>query len=207
MLDLYFRKHQPRSPWRHNRHSYFPVENQHGLHYSRDCPHLEITKSIQRRGLAASHPLETWHTGELGAAFECWMMSIVACITLQHIRSLYNLRADFDLFHQRLPQPSIEAGKMHLFILVSVLLLSVSHLAFAKVERICPIQKCDTCLDRKLQKSPGIGIHLGLTSGYVFPSQHTPHSPKPRYLTNIQHNSNLTYQLHHLKHRPHPRHS
>jgi hypothetical protein len=34
-------------------------------------------------------------------------------------------------------------------------------------ERICPIRQCDRSLEPSLQSAPGLGFHLGLSSGYV----------------------------------------
>jgi len=49
------------------------------------------------------------------------------------------------------------------------ILLTISHYALLVQcqQRICPIRQCRSCLNPALQSAPGIGFHLGLTSGCV----------------------------------------
>jgi hypothetical protein len=51
--------------------------------------------------------------------------------------------------------------------LITVLIAGHHLLHVRGEDRIDPIRQCDNCLEPALKSAPGVGFHLGLTSGYV----------------------------------------
>jgi hypothetical protein len=48
-----------------------------------------------------------------------------------------------------------------------VILTATLYPLLVHSERICSIKQCDRCLAPSLQSAPGLGFHLGLSTGYV----------------------------------------